>query len=160
MSAMHRPEIVSIVEELIGRCSGLGSELFLVPAGTKGTPPHQDEFYVETEPSTYASVWIALRDVDRNNGCLWFEPDSHRGSVYEHVFLDGERSARCTVTMSPTVDLPLKAGDALFIHPRLIHGAHDNMSDAKRQALVLTYIQRGAKFRAGNKQKRTEVQLA
>jgi ectoine hydroxylase-related dioxygenase (phytanoyl-CoA dioxygenase family) len=57
------------------------------------------------------------------------------------------------------VDLELAACDVLLLHGEVVHGSHPNRSAGLRQALLMTYIRRGAAFRPGLTQKRTEVFL-
>ena len=44
---------------------------FNKPPGTNNvTPPHQDNYYFCLAPSNVVTVWMALDDVDAENGCL------------------------------------------------------------------------------------------
>jgi len=39
------------------------------------------------EPSKVIGLWIALEDAEIENGCLWFIPGSHKGTLKRHHFL-------------------------------------------------------------------------
>lgn len=41
--------------------------------------PHQDATFLHTSPVNLIGIWIALEDCTVNNGCLWFQPKSHKG---------------------------------------------------------------------------------
>ena len=49
------------------------------------TPWHQDESYWLNMPDKRAvSFWVALQDVNVDNGCMWFVPGSHKLPLREH----------------------------------------------------------------------------
>ena len=49
------------------------------------TPWHQDEAYWLDMPDKRAvSFWVALQDVNVDNGCMWFVPGSHKLPLREH----------------------------------------------------------------------------
>ena len=52
------------------------------------TPWHQDEAFWEEHLGYHAcGVWLALDDVDRDNGCMEFLPHSHLGGIVTHRHL-------------------------------------------------------------------------
>jgi hypothetical protein len=56
------------------------------------------------------------------------------------------------------VDLVVPRGAVVFMHGHLVHGSHNNRSrDRFRRSFVMTYLRRGAPFRAGRDGKRTET---
>jgi ectoine hydroxylase-related dioxygenase (phytanoyl-CoA dioxygenase family) len=74
----HRP-LVDCVESLLGgRVELIQSQLMHGMPGTKGFSPHQDNFYNRAQPNDgIIAAWIALEDVDEENGCLVAFPGSH-----------------------------------------------------------------------------------
>jgi len=88
------------------------------------------------------SVLTYLDDANKENGCLWVIPGSHKhgtlqglkdrgviGALYTDVdLLDGEGFA---------VEAP--AGSALFFHYDIVHGSQGNYSDTNRRAFVTAY---------------------
>ncbi len=51
-------------------------------------PWHVDQSWFETDPlDAFATVWVALEDVDQSNSCLRFIPGSHKlGRILPHDF--------------------------------------------------------------------------
>ncbi|KAM9595814.1 phytanoyl-CoA dioxygenase domain-containing protein 1 isoform 1-T4 [Morphnus guianensis] len=63
---LERPVVVQSM--YIFKQPGIGGEV----------TPHQDATFLHTEPlGRILGFWIALEDVTRENGCLWFIPGSH-----------------------------------------------------------------------------------
>lgn len=44
----------------------------------KGTPPHQDGYYFMLEPNEAVTMWMALEDVNEENGCVRYVKESHK----------------------------------------------------------------------------------
>lgn len=131
LMAMRLPQIVHEAEKSILECDGLGSDYFFHPPGTPGMRSHRDNDYVQADPHSMVSIWIALCDVFRGNGCL-------------HV---------------DDADIALPKGGAVILSQECLHGSRDNESANPRHALLLTYIGKGAAFNPGQMQKRTRVPL-
>lgn len=170
LRAMANPRLVGIMRQLCrGGVSGLQSEFFYGSPGTPGFAPHQDNFFVEAPEDAFSSAWLALVDVEPENGALYLFPGSHRKGLLPVKKLDGRPNpnqdpnatsqAVVLPAGSPTVDARLRRGDVLFIHCLAAHGSHKNTSPAWRYALLNTYIRRGAPFRPGRYAGRVEVNL-
>ncbi len=98
--------------------------------------PHQDWSFVEEENHCSSIIWIALVDVDIHNGALAVLKGSHTlptgfratplptfKAPYEH-FSD---------ELFSHMDLvPMKAGEAMVMDNRLIHGSPPNLSESER----------------------------
>jgi ectoine hydroxylase-related dioxygenase (phytanoyl-CoA dioxygenase family) len=71
--------LVRAVEGLLGgKVELIQSQLMFGQPGTQGFSPHQDNFYNRAEPKDgIIAAWIALEDVDDENGCLACFPGSH-----------------------------------------------------------------------------------
>lgn len=48
------------------------------------TPPHQDGFYFMLEPNEAVTLWIALDEIDEENGCMRYVRGSHRRGMRPH----------------------------------------------------------------------------
>jgi hypothetical protein len=120
------------------------------------TPPlwwHQDWWCWDHAVSfRSAPVQIALlvylSDTDSGNGALRVLPGSHLRSSPIHALLPeahGEHAAQLDAAHPAIADLPgqltlaLRAGDAVALDYRLLHGTHANTSDTRRDALLLTF---------------------
>lgn len=117
-----------------------GHILYKTARGGNETPWHQDEAYWDVDLHYHAiGAWMPLQDVDVDNGCLWFLPGSHRGSVLRHRHLGGDPSVHVLELSDPldtsaAVPVPLPAGGMSFHHPRLLHYARENSSATIRRA--------------------------
>lgn len=142
----RRPKYVQLAELLLeGPVRSEGVEWFNKPAEIgKPTPPHQDGFYFCLKPDEAVTMWIALDDVDEQNGCVRYLRGSHREGIRPHW-----RSA--VLGFSQTIldfvppDGPrefvgvVRRGDALVHHSATIHWAHANRSARQRRACGLVY---------------------
>lgn len=71
------PKVLAATEALFGR-SVLPFQTLNFPVGTQ-QPPHIDAFYFHSDPPGYmCGVWVALEDVDMDNGPLVYYPGSHK----------------------------------------------------------------------------------
>ncbi len=122
------------------------SQWFNKPARVGGvTPPHQDGFYFMLEPNEAVTLWIALNDIDEENGCMRYVRGSHRRGIRPHRtsnilgFSQGvsdysgdDRELEVAMRASP--------GDLFAHHSMTIHRADANQSDRRRAALGLVYF--------------------
>lgn len=109
---------------------------------------HQDYgYWYKNEflfPDEMISVMVAITDANRENGCLQVIKGSHRMGRIEHGF-SGEQvgaSQHYVDLALKTLELvyvEIKAGDALFFHPNLLHRSEANLSDKARWSLISVY---------------------
>jgi phytanoyl-CoA hydroxylase len=124
------------------------------PGGSPATFWHQDWGFWH-DPVSYddrlveVGILIYLVDVDERNGAPRFLPGSHRRRHPLHALLAATEVAALRRADDPTglayqgqdgaVTVPVRAGEAVLFDPRVLHGAHANVTDADRPALVLWY---------------------
>ena len=80
-------DMKKIAEKLIGHdnFSVLNMQLFEKhPEISKPTRAHQDNAYFKLIPTTALTIWIALDDIDEDNGCLYYAPKSHKRPTHKH----------------------------------------------------------------------------
>lgn len=173
LQALCNPNVVAIMEQLLGgKVSGLQTQYYFCRAGTQGFAMHQDNSYVQAPPDAFASVWTALEDVTVENGCLVMYPGTHCESMLPlepcpyHAEQAGQdvNANRLQVVLPPQyqgkgLDCPLKRGEAAFFHCHTVHSSNPNKSNHFRRSLLMTYLRRGAPFRAGNNSRREEVDV-
>lgn len=82
-STVRNRNLIGAVEGLLGgKIELIQSQLMFGQPGTKGFSPHQDNFYNRAEPRDgIVAAWIALEDVDEENGCLAVFPGSHTNGL-------------------------------------------------------------------------------
>ncbi|MSO53767.1 MAG: hypothetical protein EXQ90_01325 [Rhodospirillales bacterium] len=170
MAAMKTPALARFVGLAVGGVpKGLQTSFIFMQAATVGYASHQDNFFVEAPNDAFVSIWVALADAHRGNGCLYVYPGTHRRGRLPIESLEAEPAAgqdinaRREQTIVPleykAVDLAVTKGSVVFLHSCLVHGSHDNQSTESRPALVMTYIRAGQPFRPGSTAKREEVDL-
>jgi hypothetical protein len=163
------PLILDKVEQLIGPDLVLwGSQVFCKPAETgREVPWHQDGQYWPIRPLATCSAWIALDDVDAENGCMRFIPGSHRsGSIYAHRV-----SERENIVLNQEVDPAhfdegsarddaLRAGEFSLHDVFLIHGSRANRSKRRRAGFVIRYMPATSLFDRGIQRAQSQAGVA
>jgi hypothetical protein len=128
-------------------------QLFCKPAHHGGVVAwHQDySYWTRTEPMSHLTCWIALDDSDRDNGCLYYVPGSHRWKLLPVTGLAGNMDEIMTVltpeqrqTFQP-VPIELKRGQCTFHHPLMVHGSYENRSQRQRRATVINAFRDGVR---------------
>jgi hypothetical protein len=123
-------------------------QVFWKPAEHPGVVPwHQDwSYWTRTTPQRHISVYIALDDMDEENGCLQVVPGSHRWGKLPGVEFGGAMDQLHTHLSEEQreefapVAVPLRAGQASIHHSGLVHGSLANRSDRPRRGIVLNYM--------------------
>src|SRR6516225_7021225 len=150
---LRHPHVLDLLEQLIG------SEIYSNPVQhIRIKPPektvpqkllnglnaavgwHQDMGVVnsEADETKMISVWVAVLDATVENGCLQVVPGSHRGELAIHCNYDeGKRQYFQLNIPDPLVPsnqrpIPMKAGDALFFHKKLMHSSLPNKTEGIR----------------------------
>ena len=108
-------------------------------------PYHQDNYYFRCHPDDEViTAWIALDDVDAENGCLRYIDGSHRGPILPHEQVPGEDHN--FVPPPELIDLtreslaPLRKGGVVFHHSKMLHTSHRNESDRWRRGYASHWI--------------------
>jgi hypothetical protein len=109
------------------------------PGEGSETKMHQDPTFVDETKYVSANVWVALHDIDHNNGNMFFIKGTHRYIQSMRV------TPSCPTAYDNVMDLlkanitevPVKAGEAIVINHALMHGATPNLSDQPRVAAVI-----------------------
>jgi len=125
--------------------------LLKMPRDSKPTPWHQDWPYWPMNETGALSIWIALDDVDENNGCMMFVPKSQRlknlKSINlvepEDLFADENAAG---VDRNTAAIVRMKAGSCTFHDGLTFHYAHANESDRPRRALAIIYMPDGTTY--------------
>lgn len=120
--------------------------VYFKPPGARGQDFHQDQRYLRAEPGTCMAAWLALEDIDEENGCLEVVPGTQDAEMIcpdasnDKLSFTGDR-----VPFPPgleAVPIVMKAGDVLFFNGSLVHGSKPNRSkDRFRRIIVGHYIE-------------------
>ena len=118
----------------------------------KATPPHQDGYYFMLKPCEALTMWLALEDVNEENGCVRYVRGSHRRGLRPHGrtqtlgFSQGVTDYGTPQDVADEVAFPAKPGDLLVHNAMTIHRADGNRSQTRtRQALGFIYYSERAK---------------
>lgn len=136
----HDPRMLDAVEALIGPDILVGgTTLFIKEPETEGFISwHQDARYMGLEPHNWVTAWLAVNDVDEENGCMRMMPGTHKSPLVEHVDTFDEDNMLTRGQTVPAVDeskavpVIMKAGQLSLHHPRIVHGSGPNLSDRRR----------------------------
>ena len=120
------------------------------PASGRPTPAHQDGSYFMLEPNEAVTMWLALEDVDQENGCLRYLPGSQRTGLRPHGRTNMLGFSQGILGYSSDdenreVAISARAGDLLAHHALTVHRADGNTSQNRsRQALGFVYYSTSA----------------
>ena len=143
------PEIVELVSGVLGEDLILwGCHVFCKPAAEGfETPWHQDGHYWPIRPLANCTVWVALEESSRENGCLRVIPGSHAGQqLHEHLHEDrsdltlNQRLAASSFDEASAVDIELEPGEMSLHDVYMIHGSNANRSTRRRTGVALRYM--------------------
>ena len=159
LEVARRPEILDMVEQVLGSDFALwNSSFFAKPAkvGTR-TPWHQDGEYWPIEPLATCTVWIALDASTPENGCLRVIPGSHKSKqLAQHNRSDAQNIAlnleldAAEFDESEAVDIVLQSGELSLHDVYLYHGSEANQSDHSRRGMTLRYMPTSSVYRHGD----------
>jgi phytanoyl-CoA hydroxylase len=113
------------------------------PAFSSETHWHRDIRYWNFADSQLVSVWLALGEERRDNGCLGFLPGSHKIDFSPERFENRaflrpdlpENQALIARAVFPE----LQPGDVVFFHALTFHAAGWNRTDQTKYSLVFSY---------------------
>lgn len=136
--------------------------IYKEPGQLATTPWHQDYSYAEmpfTPAGTpipfgeYVQFWVALDDVDEENGCMHFVPGAHRAPLLDHYIAGGDadysqrllaiRHPEMALDLDTAVACPLKAGGATVHNYGTPHFTSGNRTkDRPRRAYIFNFSSR------------------
>ena len=119
--------------------------VYFKPPGAKGQALHQDNRYLKADPGTCMAAWLALEDIDLENGCLQVVPGTQ-----DTPMICPQRAETSVSFTTDVIDLPerepidiiMKKGDVIFFNGSLVHGSGLNYSTTRfRRIMVGHYIE-------------------
>lgn len=147
------PAILDCVEDLIGPdIVAWGTQYFCkLPGDGKVVSWHQDASYWPLTPAHTVTVWLAVDDADRANGCMQVFPGTH---MLGHLEFDMSGADENSVLpqkikgierLGSPVCFELKAGEISLHADMLIHGSEPNTSDRRRCGFTIRYAAAGVR---------------
>ena len=151
---LWNPAFVMAASQLLGGASVRfwHDQLFCKPARHGGVVAwHQDySYWTRTKSMQHLTCWVALDDVNEENGCVRYVPGSHRWGLLEKPSLAGEMDGLLEfvpdenrAAFADSVPVCMPRGYATFHHPLMVHGSYANQSDRSRRAFVLNVFADG-----------------
>ena len=139
--------LVDIAEQILGPDVALFTSYIISKRSKDGLAVdwHQDAAYFPIDPMETFTLWVAVDDSDRENGCMKVIPGSHREkNLLRHR---ADLQAKTTLPLSlpeidltESVDVELKAGEFSVHDVYLWHGSSANRSNRRRCGITLKYI--------------------
>lgn len=143
------PRISDYVSDLLGQTLICwGTHYFCkMPGDTKRVAWHQDASYWPLTPSKTVTVWLAIDDVDLENGAMKVIPGSH---LHGQINFDDSKPEEQNV-LGQTVNDALsygetpvpqcmKAGQISLHSDLLLHGSEPNPSSRRRCGLTMRFV--------------------
>ncbi|MDR3517140.1 MAG: phytanoyl-CoA dioxygenase family protein [Azospirillaceae bacterium] len=143
---MRNPRLVDLVQDLLDAPDiMIWSMLFWYKQAGDVTyvPWHQDGAYWPMKPVKTITAWVALGDVDRDNGALHFLP-GRRTDLRSHVTLDDPRSEFTTefpdaITGTEEVAVDMTAGQVCLFDAYTVHRTGPNRTSRARIGCGIRY---------------------
>lgn len=113
---------------------------------------HQDApLWPIIAPMTEVSAWVALDDVDEENGCMRMVPGSHEWGnqmdfIRENVPMFFDMPAEFQGHKLEIKACPVRKGEVHFHHALTWHGSPDNKSERPRRAIAIHYMTDETRF--------------
>jgi ectoine hydroxylase-related dioxygenase (phytanoyl-CoA dioxygenase family) len=148
---LHKTECFAnalrIAKQVLGEKADfiLDLAIYKRPGSGEATPWHQDQAFRDPKFDYHeVTIWVALRDVDANSGCLMFLPESHHGQVLEHrrTNRNGESIAlQCCAEFdkSTAVKAEIPLGGCTLHVPKTLHCSTTNASGEPRIVYIMTF---------------------
>ena len=141
--------LLDYVQDILGKNLIIrGSHCFCkLPGDDKQVAWHQDASYWPITPSKIVTAWLAIDDVDEENGAMQIIPDSHlQGQIpFERSTKEEKNVLGQTVHNAETfgaapVSLNLKAGQMSLHSDLLLHSSRPNLSNRRRCGIAIRFV--------------------
>lgn len=151
---IHNRTIVEEMAQLTGaKCLRIWhDQIQYKPATTGGVNMwHQDApLWPILAPMTEVTAWVALDDVDEENGCMSMVPGSHTwGNHMDELAKLPSFDAMFPEYNGHKVEVrlcPVKKGEVHYHHALTWHGSNSNRSGRPRRAIALHFMTEATRF--------------
>ena len=146
---MRHPAILNLVRSLLGNDLMVWTTHIYPkePGDGRFISWHQDSAHWGLDSNQVLSVWVALTDATRENGCMRMLPGSHHNGQVEH---QDTRDPNNILTRGQTISngieedrsvwIELKAGEVSVHHVDMFHASTPNQSNQRRVGIAIRYI--------------------
>lgn len=141
------PVILDHVQDIIGPdIVAWGTQYFCkLPGDGKVVSWHQDASYWPLTPAHTVTLWLAVDDADRENGCMQVIPGTHRLGILDFDMSGVDENSvlpqkvKGVENYGEPVCFELKAGEISLHADMLVHGSEPNISNRRRCGLTVRY---------------------
>ena len=146
---MRRPEVLDPVEDLLGPDIMIWSSHLYPkePGDGRFISWHQDSAHWGLDSNKILTVWIALTEATKANGCMRMVLGSHKEGIAPHRdtwnpgnILTRGQTIDAKIDEGTAVWATLRAGEASFHHVDMWHASKPNETTVRRVGLALRYI--------------------
>lgn len=145
---VREPAILDLAQQVVGPDILLWSTEFFIKASgdERFVPWHVDNTYWHIEPQIQVTIWIALSDVNPDNGPLRYIPGSHLANPLEVETQASEKNMLISgqvakgVDESRAVDVLLRAGEVSVHDSRTLHASGTNTGWDSRVGVAARYL--------------------
>jgi ectoine hydroxylase-related dioxygenase (phytanoyl-CoA dioxygenase family) len=147
----RHPFFVGACADLVGPNVNLywDHAVYKKPEKPRRFPWHQDNGYAYVEPQQYLTIWVALTDATKDNGCPVVAPGFHRMGTLAHEYVE-PLGFECLQDPEGAVVAEVPAGGAVVFSSLTPHLTGPNTTDAVRKAYILQYAPTGAEVLRGD----------
>lgn len=141
---VHSTVLTDLCADLIGPDVRLywDQAVYKKPRTGSSFPWHQDNGYAYIDPQQYLTCWIALSDVDEDNGCPWVVPGAHlQGTLAHEVTPHG---LVCLERPDGAVPVPARRGSVVVFSSLTPHCTGANRTERVRKAYIVQFAPDGA----------------
>lgn len=155
-------KLVHIASNLLNsEIFGLQSEVFLNPPGSKGHPPHQDDFFINSGFNNSLNIWVPMVNTNKKNGTLEFFTNLKKKKIdvkKNEMYLNGGKKINTQSNLKKKI-INCKIGDIIVISNYIFHHSYNNLSKSNRFVVAFGYIKQDSNFTVGKSAKRKITKL-
>ena len=148
LARVRDPRLTDPIVDLLGpNVLGLNNlYIWKSPKIGLGFPWHQDKWYFNWQYKTEMTVgtWTAIDAADKENGCLYVIPGSHKLGILKHEDLEGSQQNEFKIARDAKdedgIAVEVPPGAVIWFNNQLLHKSTDNHSQRFRRCNVAHYI--------------------
>ena len=148
LARVRDPRLTDPIVDLLGPNLLSQGNLYIwkAPKIGLGFPWHQDKWYFNHQYKAEMTVgtWTAIDAADKENGCLYVIPGSHKYGILTHEDLEGSQQNEFKIARDARdedgVAVEVPPGAVVWFNNQLLHKSTDNHSLRFRRCNVAHYI--------------------
>ncbi len=148
LARVRDPRLTDSIVDLLGPNLLNQGNLYIwkAPKIGLGFPWHQDKWYFNWNYKTEMTVgtWTAIDAADKDNGCLYVIPGSHKYGILAHEDVQGPQQNEFKIAHDAQdedgIAVELPPGGVVWFNNQLLHKSTDNHSLRFRRCNVVHYM--------------------